>query len=69
MLERTIMDGKEKIVAIFSIMIREFRLPHAGAGKKADDAADGSTVAAKRYKEYSHVAEANRLFQRIYGKD
>ncbi|KAA6381738.1 MAG: hypothetical protein EZS28_022735 [Streblomastix strix] len=32
MQERTIMDTKEKIVGIFSIMIQVFGLPHAGAG-------------------------------------
>ncbi|KAA6310373.1 MAG: hypothetical protein EZS28_056321, partial [Streblomastix strix] len=32
MQEKTIMDTKEKIVGIFSIMIQVFRLPHAGAG-------------------------------------
>ncbi|KAA6333021.1 MAG: hypothetical protein EZS28_053216, partial [Streblomastix strix] len=32
-----------------------------------DIKAEGS-VAAKRYKEYSRIAEAKRLFQRIYGK-
>ncbi|KAA6378776.1 MAG: hypothetical protein EZS28_025697 [Streblomastix strix] len=32
MQERTIMDTKEKIVGIFSIMIQVFRLPHAGTG-------------------------------------
>ncbi|KAA6403099.1 MAG: hypothetical protein EZS28_001377 [Streblomastix strix] len=31
MQEKTIMDTKEKIVGIFSIMIQVFRLPHAGA--------------------------------------
>ncbi|KAA6354866.1 MAG: hypothetical protein EZS28_049607 [Streblomastix strix] len=108
---KTIMDTKEKIVGIFSIMIQVFRLPHAGAGGggrtipslkkhimrreiryidpeknnqnlcffleysfismpdiKADVAADGSVIAAKRYKEHSRIAEAKRLFQRIYGK-
>ncbi|KAA6400489.1 MAG: hypothetical protein EZS28_003984 [Streblomastix strix] len=30
--EKTIMDTKEKIVGIFSIMIQVIRLPHAGAG-------------------------------------
>ncbi|KAA6364532.1 MAG: hypothetical protein EZS28_039941, partial [Streblomastix strix] len=103
--EKTIMDTKEKIVGIFSIMILVFRLPHAGAGggrtipslKKhimrreiryidleknnqnlcfflaysfitmPDIKAEGS-VAAKRYKEHSRIAEAKRLFQRIYGK-
>ncbi|KAA6367950.1 MAG: hypothetical protein EZS28_036523, partial [Streblomastix strix] len=35
---------------------------------KADVAADGSAIAAKRYKEHSRIAEAKRLFQRIYGK-
>ncbi|KAA6397550.1 MAG: hypothetical protein EZS28_006919 [Streblomastix strix] len=110
MQERTIMDTKEKIVGIFSIMIQVFRLPHAGAGGgqtipslkkhimrreiryidpeknnqnlclflaysfitmpdiKADVAADGSAIAAKRYKEHSRIAEAKRLFQWIYGK-
>ncbi|KAA6366550.1 MAG: hypothetical protein EZS28_037923 [Streblomastix strix] len=105
MQEKTIMDTKEKIVGIFSIMIQVFRLPHAGAGggrtipslKKhimrreiryidpeknnqnlcfflaysfitmPDIKAEGS-VAAKRYKEHSRIAEAKRLFQRIYGK-
>ncbi|KAA6392587.1 MAG: hypothetical protein EZS28_011887 [Streblomastix strix] len=107
---KTIMDTKEKIVCIFSIMIQVFRLSHAGAGGgrtipslkkhimrreiryidpeknnqnlcfflaysfimmpdiKADVAADGSTIAAKRYKERSRIAEAKRLFQRICGK-
>ncbi|KAA6398447.1 MAG: hypothetical protein EZS28_006020 [Streblomastix strix] len=97
MQEKTIMDTKEKIVGIFSIMIQVFRLPHAGAGGgrtisslkkhimrreiryidskknnqnlyfflayslitmpdiKADVAADGSSIAAKRYKEHSSV--------------
>ncbi|KAA6404267.1 MAG: hypothetical protein EZS28_000206 [Streblomastix strix] len=32
MQERTIMDTKEKIVGIFSIIVQVFRLPHAGAG-------------------------------------
>ncbi|KAA6373002.1 MAG: hypothetical protein EZS28_031471 [Streblomastix strix] len=32
MQEKTIMDTKEKIIGIFSIMIQMFRLPHAGAG-------------------------------------
>ncbi|KAA6370634.1 MAG: hypothetical protein EZS28_033840 [Streblomastix strix] len=32
-----------------------------------DIKAEGS-VAAKRYKEHSRIAEAKRLFQRIYGK-
>ncbi|KAA6395560.1 MAG: hypothetical protein EZS28_008912 [Streblomastix strix] len=105
MQEKTIMDTKQKIVGIFSIMIQMFRLPHAGAGgcrtiqslKKhivrreirnidseknnqnlsfflayslitmPDIKAEGS-VAAKRYKEHSRIAEAKRLFQRIYGK-
>ncbi|KAA6370165.1 MAG: hypothetical protein EZS28_034308 [Streblomastix strix] len=105
MQEKTIMDTKEKIISIFSIMIQVFRLLHAGAGggrtipslKKhimrreiryidpeknnqnicfflaysfitmPDIKAEGS-VAAKRYKEYSRIAEAKRLFQRIYGK-
>ncbi|KAA6373445.1 MAG: hypothetical protein EZS28_031028 [Streblomastix strix] len=35
---------------------------------KADVAADGSAIAAKRYKEHSQIAEAKRIFQRIYGK-
>ncbi|KAA6378633.1 MAG: hypothetical protein EZS28_025840 [Streblomastix strix] len=35
---------------------------------KADVAADGSAIVAKRYKEHSRIAEAKRLFQRIYGK-
>ncbi|KAA6374972.1 MAG: hypothetical protein EZS28_029501 [Streblomastix strix] len=35
---------------------------------KADVAADGSAIAAKRYKEHLRIAEAKRLFQRIYGK-
>ncbi|KAA6390130.1 MAG: hypothetical protein EZS28_014343 [Streblomastix strix] len=65
MQQRTIMDNKEKIVGIFSIMIQMFRLPHAGAG---DIKAEGSAIAAKRYKEHSRIAEAKRLFQRIYGK-
>ncbi|KAA6384463.1 MAG: hypothetical protein EZS28_020009, partial [Streblomastix strix] len=30
---------------------------------KADVAADGSTIAAKRYKEHSRIAEAKRLFK------
>ncbi|KAA6353113.1 MAG: hypothetical protein EZS28_051360, partial [Streblomastix strix] len=118
MQEKTIMDTKEKIVGIFSIMIQVFRLPHAGAGGcrtipslkkhimrreiryidpernnqnlcfflaysfitmpdiKADVAAEsldgpvgtGSAIVAKRYKEHSRIAEAKRLFQRIYGK-
>ncbi|KAA6375309.1 MAG: hypothetical protein EZS28_029165 [Streblomastix strix] len=105
MQEKTIMDTKEKIIGIFSIMIQVFRLPHAGAGgvrtipslKKhimrreiryidteknnqnlcfflaysfimmPDIKAEGS-VAAKRYKEHSRIAEAKRLFQRIHGK-
>ncbi|KAA6404073.1 MAG: hypothetical protein EZS28_000404 [Streblomastix strix] len=105
MQEKTIMDTKEKIIGIFSIMIQVFRLPHASAGggrtisslKKhimrreiryidpeknnqnlcfflvysfitlPDIKAKGS-VAAKRYKEQSRIAEAKRLFQRIYGK-
>ncbi|KAA6345531.1 MAG: hypothetical protein EZS28_052152, partial [Streblomastix strix] len=104
MYERTIMDTKEKIIGILSIMIQVFRLPHAGAGGgrtipslqklivrceiryfdpeknnqnlsfflaysfitmpdiKADVAADGSAIAAKRYKEHSRIAEAKRLF-------
>ncbi|KAA6382448.1 MAG: hypothetical protein EZS28_022024, partial [Streblomastix strix] len=104
MQEKTIMDSKEKIVGIFSIMIQVFRLPHAGAGggsrtipslkkhimrreiryidpeknnqnlcfflaysfiKMPDIKADGSVVA-KRYKEHSRIAEAKRIFQRIY---
>ncbi|KAA6382598.1 MAG: hypothetical protein EZS28_021876 [Streblomastix strix] len=32
MQEKTILDTKEKIVGIFSILIQVFRLPHAGAG-------------------------------------
>ncbi|KAA6400343.1 MAG: hypothetical protein EZS28_004133 [Streblomastix strix] len=110
MQEKIIMDTKEKIIGIFSIMIQVFRLPHAGAGGgrtiaslkkhimrreiryvdpeknnqnlcfflaysfitmldiKADVAADGSAIAAKRYKEHSRIAEAKRLFQRISGK-
>ncbi|KAA6368980.1 MAG: hypothetical protein EZS28_035493, partial [Streblomastix strix] len=32
MQEKTIMDTKEKIIGILSIMIQVFRLPHAGAG-------------------------------------
>ncbi|KAA6353767.1 MAG: hypothetical protein EZS28_050706, partial [Streblomastix strix] len=109
--EKTIMDTKDNIIGIVSIMIQVFRLPHAGAGGgriipslkkhimrreiryidpeknnqnlcfflaysfitmpdiKADVAADGSAIAAKRYKEHSHIAEAKRLFQRIYGKN
>ncbi|KAA6403025.1 MAG: hypothetical protein EZS28_001441 [Streblomastix strix] len=97
MQEKPIMDIKEKIVGIFSIMIQMFRLPHAGAGGsrtipslkkhnmrreirnidpeknnqnlcfflaysfitmpyiKADVAADGSAIVAKRYKEHSLV--------------
>ncbi|KAA6374819.1 MAG: hypothetical protein EZS28_029654 [Streblomastix strix] len=35
---------------------------------KVDVAADGSAIADKRYKEHSRIAEAKRLFQRIYGK-
>ncbi|KAA6397384.1 MAG: hypothetical protein EZS28_007089 [Streblomastix strix] len=35
---------------------------------KADIAADGFAIDAKRYKEYSRIAEAKRLFQRIYSK-
>ncbi|KAA6389832.1 MAG: hypothetical protein EZS28_014640 [Streblomastix strix] len=100
MQEKTIMDTKEKIVGIFSIMNQVFRLPHAGAGggrkipsfKKyimrrkfryidpgknnqnqcifqaysfitmPDIKAEGS-VAAKRYKEHSCIAEDKRLFQ------
>ncbi|KAA6368904.1 MAG: hypothetical protein EZS28_035570 [Streblomastix strix] len=109
MQEITIMDTKEKIVGIFSIMIQVFRLPHAGAGGgrtipslkkhimrreiryidpeknnqnlcfflaysfitmpdiKADVAADGSTIAAKRYKEHSLVqgSPKNHLFKQI----
>ncbi|KAA6373992.1 MAG: hypothetical protein EZS28_030480 [Streblomastix strix] len=107
MQEKTIMDTKEKIVGIFSIMIQVFRLPHAGAGgggrtipslkmhimwreiryidseqnnqnlcfflaysfiTMRDIKAEGS-VSAKRYKEHSRIAEAKRLFQRIYGKE
>ncbi|KAA6353591.1 MAG: hypothetical protein EZS28_050882 [Streblomastix strix] len=111
MQEKTIMDTKEKIIGIFSIMIQVFRLPHAGAvggGRtipllkkhimrreiryidteknnqnlcfflaysfitmpdiKAVVAAYGSAITAKRYKEHSRIAEAKRLFQRIYGK-
>ncbi|KAA6393330.1 MAG: hypothetical protein EZS28_011141 [Streblomastix strix] len=30
---------------------------------KADAAADGSAIAAKRYKEHSRIAEAKRLFK------
>ncbi|KAA6369370.1 MAG: hypothetical protein EZS28_035103, partial [Streblomastix strix] len=105
MQEKTIMDTKEKIVGIFSIMIQVFKLPHAGAGggrtilslKKhimrreirnidpeknnqnlcfflaysfitmPDIKAEGS-VAAKRYKEHSRIAEAKRLFQKIYAR-
>ncbi|KAA6385720.1 MAG: hypothetical protein EZS28_018754 [Streblomastix strix] len=104
MQERTIVDTKEKIVGIFSIMILVFRLPHAGAGGgrtipslkkhimrreiryidseknnqnlcfflaysfitmpdiKAEVAADGSAIAAKRYKEHSprKVIDSNK---------
>ncbi|KAA6401967.1 MAG: hypothetical protein EZS28_002511 [Streblomastix strix] len=63
MQEKTIMDTKEKIVGIFSIMIQVFRLPHAGAGGgdiKVDVAADGSAIAAKRYKEHSRI-EARKV--------
>ncbi|KAA6362249.1 MAG: hypothetical protein EZS28_042224 [Streblomastix strix] len=98
MQERTIMDVKEKIVGIFSIMIQMFRFPHVGAGGgrtipslmkhilrreiryidpeqnnqnlcfflaysfittpdiKTDVAADGSAIAAKRYKEHSPIS-------------
>ncbi|KAA6400383.1 MAG: hypothetical protein EZS28_004086 [Streblomastix strix] len=104
--ERTIMDTKEKIVGIFSIMAWVFRLPHVGAMggrtisslKKRimrreiryidpeknnqnlcfflaysfitmpDIKADGTTIAATRYKEHSCIAEIKRLFERIYGK-
>ncbi|KAA6358472.1 MAG: hypothetical protein EZS28_046001, partial [Streblomastix strix] len=111
MQEKSIMETKEKIIEIFSIMIQVFKLPNAGAGGggrtipslkkhimrreiryidpeknnqnlcfflaysfiampdiKADVDYDGSAIAAKRYKEHSRIAEAKRLFQRIYGK-
>ncbi|KAA6403917.1 MAG: hypothetical protein EZS28_000555 [Streblomastix strix] len=56
MQEKAIMDTKEKIVGIFSIMIQVFRLSHASAGDiKTDIAADGSAIAAKRYKEHSQA--------------
>ncbi|KAA6401548.1 MAG: hypothetical protein EZS28_002929 [Streblomastix strix] len=34
---------------------------------KADVAANSSSIAAKRYKEHSRIAEAKRQFQRIQG--
>ncbi|KAA6399573.1 MAG: hypothetical protein EZS28_004895 [Streblomastix strix] len=103
--EKTIMDTKEKIVGIFSIMIQVFRLPHAGAGggrtipslKKhimrreilyidseknnqnlcffltysfitMPDIKVEGLVTAKGFKEHSRIAEAKRLFQRIYAR-
>ncbi|KAA6398797.1 MAG: hypothetical protein EZS28_005676 [Streblomastix strix] len=67
MKEKTIMATKEKIIGTFSIMIQMFRLPHAGDGSRTilslknhiarHIKAEGS-VAAKRYKEHSRIAEA-----------